>query len=176
MDQVQVGRFLAELRRQKGLTQEALGERLGVTNKTVSRWERGNYMPDIAMLPLLSELYEVSINELLAGRRMTEREREAQKDDTAAAAFRASIFTQEEQKRYWIRKWRRDHRGLTILLTVIVLGMVVAPPLVHRPWFLGLAVPAALVAYGWRHNGMMAYVERQLYDGAIENATKKAHE
>ena len=50
MDQIKIGRFIAALRRQAGLTQEALGEKLGVTNKTVSRWENGNYMPDIEML------------------------------------------------------------------------------------------------------------------------------
>ena len=41
MDQVKTGKFIAELRREKGLTQEMLGKKLGVTNKTVSRWENG---------------------------------------------------------------------------------------------------------------------------------------
>lgn len=50
MDQAKVGKFIAQLRKEQGLTQEALGERLGVTNKTVSRWENGNYMPDIELL------------------------------------------------------------------------------------------------------------------------------
>ena len=47
MDQVKLGAFVAQLRRERGWTQEELGERLGVTNKTVSRWENGNYMPGI---------------------------------------------------------------------------------------------------------------------------------
>lgn len=51
MDQIKVGKFIAQLRRRDGLTQEALGKKIGVTNKTVSRWENGNYMPDIEMLP-----------------------------------------------------------------------------------------------------------------------------
>ena len=55
MDQVQIGKFISELRKEKGLTQEQLGERLGVTQKTVSRWENGRNMPDIAMLPILCE-------------------------------------------------------------------------------------------------------------------------
>lgn len=45
MDQIKMGKFIAALRKEKGLTQEKLGEKLGVTNKTVSRWENGNYMP-----------------------------------------------------------------------------------------------------------------------------------
>ena len=44
MDQYKIGRFIAEKRKQKNLTQEALGEKVGVTNKTVSRWETGRYM------------------------------------------------------------------------------------------------------------------------------------
>ena len=47
MDQIKIGKFIAALRKDKGMTQEQLGEKLGVTNKTVSRWENGNYMPDV---------------------------------------------------------------------------------------------------------------------------------
>lgn len=54
MDQIKIGKFIAALRKDKGLTQEQLGEKLGVTNKTISRWENGNYMPDVEMLSLLS--------------------------------------------------------------------------------------------------------------------------
>ena len=59
MDQMKIGRYIALLRRQAGLTQEKLGEKLGVTNKTISRWENGNYMPDIEMF--LTELHELMI-------------------------------------------------------------------------------------------------------------------
>ena len=47
MNQIKIGKFIAALRKEKGMTQEQLGEKLGVTNKTVSRWENGNYMPDV---------------------------------------------------------------------------------------------------------------------------------
>ena len=67
-----IGRFLKELRRKKSMTQEELGEKVGVTNKTISKWENGNYMPPIDVLMLLSEIYEVSINEMLNGRRNEE--------------------------------------------------------------------------------------------------------
>ena len=45
MDMISIGKFIAALRKEKGLTQEQLGEKLGVTNKTVSRWETGTYLP-----------------------------------------------------------------------------------------------------------------------------------
>ena len=64
MDTVKIGKFLKELRKEKGYTQETLGEKVGVTNKTVSRWETGTYMPPVECLVLLSDIYDVSINEI----------------------------------------------------------------------------------------------------------------
>lgn len=69
MDMQRIGNFLAELRKDRNLTQEELGEQVGVTNKTVSRWENGNYLPPVEILQMLSKLYNVSINELLSGKR-----------------------------------------------------------------------------------------------------------
>ena len=74
MDQIKTGKFIAQLRKQHDLTQEGLGEKLGVTNKTVSRWENANYMPDIEMLQLLSKELNVSVNELLAGEFLSDEE------------------------------------------------------------------------------------------------------
>lgn len=50
MDTKKIGKFISENRKRKGLTQEQLGELLGVTNKTISRWENENYMPDLSLL------------------------------------------------------------------------------------------------------------------------------
>ncbi len=72
MDMQKIGGFLAELRKGKNLTQDELGERIGVTNKTVSRWENGNYLPPVEILQILSRLYGVSINELLSGERLND--------------------------------------------------------------------------------------------------------
>lgn len=72
MDMQEIGSFLAELRKEKNLTQDELGEQIGVTNKTVSRWENGNYFPPVEILQMLSNFYEVSINELLSGERLNE--------------------------------------------------------------------------------------------------------
>ena len=72
MDQIKVGAFLASLRKENGLTQEALAERIGVTNKTISRWETGTYMPDVEMLLILGEQFNVTVNELLCGERLSD--------------------------------------------------------------------------------------------------------
>lgn len=67
MDSKKIGAFIAANRKKKGLTQEQLGEKLGVSNKTISRWENGNYMPDLSLLVPLSKELGISLNELLAG-------------------------------------------------------------------------------------------------------------
>lgn len=70
MDQVKIGKFIAQCRNEKNITQEELGEKLGVTNKTTSRWENGHYLPDIEMMQLLSKEFSISINELISGEKI----------------------------------------------------------------------------------------------------------
>lgn len=67
MDQEKIGKFIAKLRKDKNLTQEELAAKLGVSNKSVSRWETGVNMPDLAMFPQLSRELNVSINDLMSG-------------------------------------------------------------------------------------------------------------
>ena len=81
MDMVKIGSFLQELRQEHGLTQAELGDKLGVTNKTISRWETGNYMPPVEMLEMLSNLYGLTINELLSGQKLTTEEYKEMAED-----------------------------------------------------------------------------------------------
>lgn len=74
MNQEQIGKFMRENRERKHLTQEQLAEQLGLTSKSISRWEHGKTMPDISMLKPLSEILDVSVQELLNGRKMTKEE------------------------------------------------------------------------------------------------------
>ncbi len=69
MDAKKMGRFLKELRKEKGLTQEQLAETLFVSGRTVSRWETGTNMPDLGILVQMAEFYEVEVKEILDGER-----------------------------------------------------------------------------------------------------------
>ncbi len=70
MDQERIGRFIQELRKEKNLTQKELADRIGVSDKAVSKWENGRGMPDTSLLePLCNEL-SVSVNELLAAEKL----------------------------------------------------------------------------------------------------------
>ncbi len=71
MDQIKIGSFLKELRKEKDLTQGQLAEKINVSNRSVSRWETGSTLPDISILIELSEFYEVDIKEIINGERNT---------------------------------------------------------------------------------------------------------
>ena len=70
MNQEKIGKFIANIRKEKKLTQEELAEKLGITKNAVSKWERGLCLMDMSLLKPLSEILDVSINEILAGQRI----------------------------------------------------------------------------------------------------------
>ena len=72
MDQEKIGKFIAELRKEKNITQEQLAEKLGVTSKSISRWENGRTMPDYTLLKDLCNELDININELLSGEKIKE--------------------------------------------------------------------------------------------------------
>lgn len=165
MDTKKIGQFLAQLRRERELTQEQLGERLGVTNKTVSRWENGNYLPPVEMLQALSEYYAVSINEILSGGRLSERDYREKAEENIKTALESSAFSLQERMDFFRRKWKREHIG------VFVFGMVIAIALLALGAVLknGLHLLGVLWCAGFlivENNRMMAYVEARAFDGS----------
>jgi transcriptional regulator with XRE-family HTH domain len=70
LDQLKIGRFITEQRKSKNLTQSQLAEKLFVTDKAVSKWERGKSMPDSAIMLELCAILDISVNELLNGTKM----------------------------------------------------------------------------------------------------------
>ena len=69
MDQQKIGAFISELRKDRKLTQEQLGEKLGVSQRSISRWETGRNMPDISLLKPLSSELGITVSELIEGER-----------------------------------------------------------------------------------------------------------
>ena len=75
MNQIKIGKFISELRKEKKLTQKALADKLGVTDKAISKWENGRGMPDVSYLRLLCETLDISLNELLSGEKIKEEDK-----------------------------------------------------------------------------------------------------
>ncbi|MCH5151587.1 MAG: helix-turn-helix transcriptional regulator [Clostridiales bacterium] len=73
MNQVKIGQFIKAIRKEKNLTQREVAERLGISEKTISKWETGNGLPEVSLMLPLCELLEISVNELLSGERLDEK-------------------------------------------------------------------------------------------------------
>ena len=80
MNQIKIGKFLKELRKEKGITQEQLAEILRISNRTISRWETGSNMPDISLLVEIADYFDVSILEIINGERNSEKMNEEIKE------------------------------------------------------------------------------------------------
>lgn len=174
MDTVKIGKFLSELRRERELTQEQLAEILGTSNKTISRWENGNYMPPVEMLMELSKFYEVSINEILSGKRLEQGEEKQAAEENLKAVLDESPFTIEEKKAYFTKKWKREH-ALGMTIQTVVCAVFVVLGLWFKETILTVAAQIALmVICVFRYNRMMAYVERNAFDGKKNNSDKKS--
>ena len=72
MDQIMIGKFIASERKRKAYTQKQLSEKLGISDKTISKWERGNGFPEVSLLLLLCNELDITVNELLSGERVSE--------------------------------------------------------------------------------------------------------
>ena len=101
MDQKKTGDFLKELRKEQNLTQEQAAEKLGVSSRTISRWETGTYMPDISMLVDIAEMYDVDVREIIDG----ERKQENMNIEVKETAIKMADYSVMEKKNLlkWIR-------------------------------------------------------------------------
>lgn len=95
MNQIKIGTFLKELRKGNNLTQEQTAEKFGVSQRTVSRWENGNTMPDISVLIEMADYYEVDLREILNG----ERETEIMNEDLKETLEMVADYTTEEKEK-----------------------------------------------------------------------------
>ena len=119
MDQVKIGKFLSDERKAKGYTQKQLSELLGISDKTISKWECGNGFPEASLLlPLCNEL-EITVNELLTGERISQQNYKKKAEENMVNM----IKEREENKKKLIPT---IITGLIATISFITLIMVVA--------------------------------------------------
>ena len=114
MDQITTGKFIAEERKRKGYTQKQLAEILGISDKTISKWERGNGFPEVSLLLPLCEELDVTVNELLTGERVSEED------------YRKKA---EENMVNLVKEAQESKKKITLSVMVIVLTLIAAIPL-----------------------------------------------
>lgn len=121
LDKAAFGHFLAQLRREKGMTQKELAATLYVSDKAVSKWERGLSVPDISLLVPLAEQLNVTVAELLQGRRVEEEQRFT-REETEDLIRKALTFSAEPPE----RRQARTKKYLPVYVICCVLGVAEA--------------------------------------------------
>lgn len=117
MTSKECGNFISELRKEKELTQKELAEKINVSDKAISRWETGKGYPDVTSLVSLSEYFDVSVNELLAGKRLTAEDIKETADENLI-----SVFEQVQKN--------KKQQNLQVAIYTSVLIVVLLPVLI----------------------------------------------
>lgn len=119
MDQQKIGRFLAQARKEKSLTQEQLAETLGVSNRTISRWENGKNMPDVSLFQSICTELGITMEELLDGERKTITEPKSPLPPDAISEAQLQDYT------HYLR--RRSRRKIVLLALIVAAFLCMAP-------------------------------------------------
>ena len=82
MNQEKTGKFIANLRKEKNMTQQELAEKINVTDRAISHWENGRRLPDISLLKELGDVFNVTIDEIINGERITEKDQKKLLNDS----------------------------------------------------------------------------------------------
>ena len=167
MDQSKIGNFLKELRNNNNLTQEQLAEKFGVSQRSVSRWENGNTMPDISVLIELADYYDVDLREILNGERKTE----TMKEDLKETLVMVADYTSVEKDK--IKKELTTMLAISIPL-FIVLGVINALQLT-RIWDGFVTVAAFCSSLGLIYAIKSLISVKQLNDQVSKTQVKKIY-
>ncbi len=119
MNQFKIGKFIAECRKEKGLTQMQLSEKLGITDKAVSKWERGITMPDTSIMLELCDILGISVNELLNGEKIN-MENNDQKNKQLLLEMANEL--EKKNKMIWSAMWTI----MIISITCLIAGVLIA--------------------------------------------------
>lgn len=115
MDLISIGKFISEQRKLKGYSQVELANKLNISNKTISKWERGNGFPDVSLLLPLCEELDISVNELLSAKKLQESEYHERAEENLIQVIGKSRLSPQE---------RSINKILTI--TLVIWGVLMA--------------------------------------------------
>lgn len=147
MDQVKIGKFIAEMRKEQNLTQIDLAEQLGISNKTISKWECGNGMPDYAVMENLCDILKINVNELLSGERLPSQDYNKKAEENIMNLMQESSENYKREKRDIVFAFL----GIAVLLFVVVLtittfgGMAAITDFIDMPTFIYIFITFVLV-------------------------------
>ena len=163
MDQIKIGRFIADCRKKANLTQVQLAEKLGITDKAISKWERGIAMPDSSIMLELCGILGINVNELLRGEKII-MENSSQKNEQLLLDMAKEL--EEKNKTVWTSMWVIMGISMTALLASIFIAAFLIPKGIWQlvtilgvcilfliPCFYALKLEVSVGAYKCKHCG-----------------------
>ena len=124
MDQLKIGKFIADCRKRKNLTQMQLAEKIGITDKAISKWERGIAMPDPSIMLELCDILSISVNELLSGEKIS-MENSNQKNEQLLLDMAKEL--ERKNKTIWSSMWAIMIVSITALFAGILIAAFLIP-------------------------------------------------
>lgn len=124
MNQIKIGKFIAECRKRKSLTQIQLAEKLNITDKAVSKWERGMAMPDSSIMLELCDILDITVNELLSGEKIS-MENNDRKNEQLLVDMSKEL--EKKNKTIWNSMWIIMGVSITALIAGIFLAAFLIP-------------------------------------------------
>ena len=163
MDQLKIGKFIADCRKRKNLTQMQLAEKLGITDKAISKWERGIAMPDPSIMLELCDILSISVNELLSGEKIS-MENNNQKNEQLLLDMAKEL--ERKNKTIWSSMWAIMIVSITALFAGILIAAFLIPEGIWQlvtilgicivflmPCFYALKLEVSVGAYKCKHCG-----------------------
>ena len=121
-------------------------------------------MPPVEMLEELSNMYGMTINELLSGKKLSAEEYKEMAETNIKETLKASTFELKEKQEYFKKKWLRDHVAVMVFVGICIIGGFVAGAIMRNSLVGYVAILMLVLAHGWRNNAMMTYVEKNAFD------------
>lgn len=155
---IKQGEYLKKLRTENNLSQEKLGEKLGLSRQSISKWEQGNAVPDIENIMKLAKLYNVSVDSILNGEE-DKKEETAKQEDTPEKSIEPSAYIPEEEVSQ--KKKQKVHHSWVfysypVLMAILytILGVLFSPKGWYMGWIVFLTIPLF-------YTGVLAYNKKK---------------
>ena len=157
MDQIKIGKFIAEKRKEVNLTQEQLAEKLNISKNAVSKWERGLNLPDVSIMQDLCKILNITLNELFIGEKIQEEVYKEIADNNS--------FTLKEKIHFYKKKWKKEHISKIILAFISWVVIILSLKFQNVEFYLigTISGMLAVLFYIILYNQMMIYVENNAY-------------
>ena len=112
----------------------------------------------------LGELFNVSVNEILSGKRLTDAEYKKAAEENLTQAIKVSIFSSKDKIEFFKKKWLKEHIAIMLFIGICIMVVLVVGIIIKNIILVSITPMLILVAHAWRNNTMMAYVEYHVYD------------